>query len=194
MQAHPEIVQYRLENWREFYSRQFSLRAELNADIVPPTRPGLDRLIVVVPGIHPDKVIRAMRQFLHVRTHGSEINRHIVSNERNGSEFPYAIWVADEDHTASPYERRTAEWINNQNVHTETLLEYLLHFFKAWDETRRTLNYARSTVCTGTQLINNCTPRIKFDQAKEQLEIIPFARDLELGNMSPREVIAQLQD
>lgn len=191
MQEQPEINQYRLDRWRDFYSRRFSLKAELNVDIIPPTRPGFDRLIVVAPGVHPDKIVRSMRQYFHVRTEVSDINRIIISNERKGSECPYAIWVRDEDHPEWLYGNKTAEWINNQALHTETLLEYLLHFYKGWDETRRIINFETSMICAGTQLINNGTPRLKYDSSKEQLEIISFPRDIELGNMNPREVIVQ---
>ncbi len=194
MQEQPDINVYRLERWRDFYSRHFSLKAEFSLDIIPPTRPGFDRLIVVVPGIHPDKVIRSMRLHFYVKTDVSDINRIIISNERKGSECPYAIWAKEEDHPDWPYEKKSADWVNSQVIHTETLLEYLLHFYKGWDETRRIMNYQTNMICTGTQIINNGSPRLRYDQSKEQLEILWFPRDLELGNMNPREVIVQPRD
>jgi len=57
--------------------------------------------------------------------------------------------------------------------------------------TPRIINFKTSMICTGTQLINNGTPRLRFNLDKEELEIISFPRDIDLGILSPREVIVR---
>lgn len=168
-----------LASWQEFYSRYFNLRVDLDIDIIPDHLPGYDRLIVVVPKINPDKVIRAMRvRFTKVRTDISDVTRIIISDDRSASEAPYAIWVKDEDESG---------WDNNKNpetpLYTETLLEYLLHFFKTWDESSRMLNIQSSMLCTGTQMTGGF-PIVRFYPGIEELKIGVFPAIIEIDDSS----------
>lgn len=168
-----------LASWKEFYARYFNLRVDLDQDIIPDYLPGYHRLIVVVPKVNPDRVIRAMRiRFTKVRTEISDIARIIISDDRSASEFPYAIWVQDEDNPQS----------SEQPLFPATLLEYLLHFFKTWDETGRTLNAETSMLCTGTKMVDGF-PLLRFYPDIEELKITTFRDGDDNSNCYPRPVI-----
>jgi len=189
------INQNLLDSWKEFYSRYFSLQVELDSDIIPDYVPGYDRLIVVVPKINPDKLIRAMRiRFTKVRTEISDVTRIIISDERSASEFPYAVWAKDDDNPT---------WSNPQNpgeappigtllecllLPTETFLEYLLHFFKTWDESKRTLNVETNMLCTGTTMVEGF-PLLRYYPESEELKVTTFKEGDDISNCYPRSVI-----
>ncbi len=189
------INQNLLDSWKEFYSRYFNLQVELDLDIIPDYVQGYNRLIVVVPKINPDKLIRAMRiHFTKVRTEISDVTRIIISDERSASEFPYAIWVKDEDNPiwSDPQDSEKALPIGTLLecllLPTETLLEYLLHFFKTWDESRRTLNVETSMLCTGTKMVGGC-PLLRYYPESEELKITTFKEGDDISNCYPRSVV-----
>lgn len=173
-----------LASWKEFYARYFNLRVDLDQNIIPDYPPGHHRLIVVVPKINPDRVIRAMRiRFTKVRTEISDIARIIISDDRSASEFPYAIWVKDEDNPIWDYSQPS-----EQPLFFATLLEYLLHFFKTWDETGRALNVETSMLCTGTKMVDGF-PLLRFYPDIEELKITTFKEGDDSSGCHPRSVI-----
>ncbi len=155
------------KSWQDFYAKYFDLTIDLSEVKIPTVKAGLNRLLIIVPGISPNKVVVAQRSHFKTWVYTEDLDAAIIHNDRDASSGPYAIWVRDTVEPDQRYRSRSASWAKENNISGETLLERLIHGLKYWDEKGKHLDINGITLCTGSRYSDGYVPRVYFNSGDE---------------------------
>ncbi|MFZ4632076.1 MAG: hypothetical protein ACOYL8_02615 [Patescibacteria group bacterium] len=151
-----------IKEWEEFYLKYFNIKIDLKKIEIPAPPKQEKRLLIIVPALSVDRVIKSKRKHYSVvmalsgppAKLSNEITHHA----------PYAAWVAESINPHRKMRGTSALWAKENNVSGETLLERLLHDFKYWDETGKHLDHNYLTICSSSRFANGFVPLVAFDQ------------------------------
>lgn len=173
--------------WEDFYLKYFNIKIDLKKIKIPEPPMQEKRLLIIVPALSVDRVIKAQRKHYDVEmaVTGKEGKLRNTINHHE----PYAVWVAE---SLNPYRKlrgHSAIWAEENNFSGETLLERLLHGFKYWDELGKHLDQNYLTICTSSRFANGCVPLVAFNIGKENGIVITQGEEkIRHPNLGHREV------
>ena len=146
-----------LNEWEEFYKNLFGLNVLLRRLVIPDTKQGFNRLIVVVPRLGPEELCRKCEDLFSVRRRIPGKLNKVISSERTAENGAYAVWVRDVVEAVKAdcyreFENMSAEDLRRKNKIFITLEErILLELWELW-RTRGHLDLISTTLCVGSRL------------------------------------------
>jgi len=176
--------------WQNFYAKYFNLKVDLSGIKISALRTGFDRLIIIIPGISPDSVVVAQRQYFKTWVFNEDLDAAIAHNDRDASNEPYAIWVRDTVEPDQKYRNRSANWAKEKQISGETILERLIHGLKYWDEKKKHLDINGTTMCTGSRHSCGQVPRVDLGSVGIGVRVFWYDPGSVLGSIGPREIVS----
>jgi len=121
----PDVAEL-LRDWEKFYLDVFGLQKDFSDVVVPPHRAGFDRLIVVMEGMTPNKVLRSCHDRFPTWSWTDDLDDEAVAKNDREPTRSYAVWVRDRVEADEELENFSAMELKERNVQGVTLLERLL--------------------------------------------------------------------
>ena len=166
----PVSKYYRLiKEWEDFYLKHFNAPIDLKNVVIPEPPRQEKRLLIIVPAISVDRVIKAQQKHFKVRMEVSGPPAKLKNVHANHG--PYAIWVAESRETFLKLRNKSANWATENNFEGVTLQERLLHDFKYWDETGQHLDVECMTLCGGSRFANGLVPFVNYEEKENEVLI-----------------------
>lgn len=176
--------------WQDFYAKYFSLAVDLSAVKIPTPVRGFNRLLIIIPGVSPNSVIAAQRNHFKTWTYTEDLDTAINHNDRDTKNGSYAIWVRDTVEPDQKYRNRSANWVAENKVSGETLLERLVHGLRYWDEKKKHLDINGVTLCTGSRDSDGGVPGVYFDPDCGEVSVYWYAPAVANSNIGLRELVS----
>ncbi len=153
-----------IKSWEVFYLKYFNLPIDLQSISIPEKPKGEVGLLVIVPAISVDRVIRVMRKHFNVvmAVTGKEGKLHNTINYHG----PYAGWTTMNKNPHRRLRGKFAIQAEENNLSGETLLERLIQGFKYWDGKKENLDENYLTICSSSQFANGGVPLVGTNPEK----------------------------
>ncbi len=147
-----------IKEWEDFYLKYFNIKIDLKKMVIPEPPRQEKRLLIIVPALSVDRVIKAQRKHYNVEmaVTGKEGKLRNTINHHE----PYPVWVAESVNPHRKLRGKSAIWAEENNFSGETILERLLHGFKYWDESGKHLDHNYLTMCTSSRFANGFVPLV----------------------------------
>lgn len=161
-----------IAEWQEFYEKYFDLSIDppglINGSSKIFNYPQVHyrRLLPVAPGLSVLNVIDVSQNFFDVWVGPNRIELRHISDERSAGRKPYNVWTREGVEANSEYQNRSIDWLRNEKISSQTLLERLLHGLKYWDERQRHLDREGCTLCAGSQFSDGTYPVVQYFEGK----------------------------
>lgn len=158
--------------WEDFYLKYFNISVNLKEVVIPELpknwRSHL-RLLIIVPAISVDRVIKTQRKHFKVEMVVSGPPAQL-SNVISKS-GPYALWTIESSEPLRKLRQKSAEWAMENNISGPTLQERLIYGFKYWDETGTHIDRKHCTCCSSSRFANGFMPFVSADEDGEGITI-----------------------
>jgi hypothetical protein len=164
-----------IKEWEDFYLKYFNVSIDLKNINIPESPRQEKRLLVIVPAISVDRVIKAQQKYFKVRMAVSGPPAKLKNIHAHHG--PYGIWVADSRETFLKLRNRSANWAIETNFEGVTLQERLLHDFKYWDESGYHLDIECMTLCAGSRFANGLVPFVNYEEKENEVLISQNGED-----------------
>jgi hypothetical protein len=164
------------ERWATFYGGYFDIDLFKLEVMIPQSRQGLERCIIIPSGLRLNCVVERMYEYFGnffnsvYGRHTTEYN-HIKDDRKvKGS---YAIWVKD---TTQADPIISFDYMLYKGLSGQTLLECLIHRFEYFiqhfdDGDQKFLDTQTKTICSGSRDRDNCIPIVSFKRGMPPLYI-----------------------
>jgi len=154
----------KIKSWEDFYLKYFNLPIDLQNIKIPEKPKEEVDLLIVVPAISVDRVIKAMRKHFNVImvVTGAEGKLHNMVSYHG----PYAAWATMNRNPYRKLRGKSAVWAEENKISGETLLERLLQGFKYWDEKNEHLDHNYLTICSSSRFANGSVPLVTANLEK----------------------------
>lgn len=148
MKIEKGMVTALVSEWEKFYKKIFNIEVDLSQVIIPKRRKGFGRLIIVIPGMTPQKLFDKCKEQFPVYTTAENLN-NFISSERIAESVPYAIWVRNEVQADQEELRpQSISKLKREGILMMTLEERLLYELMFYSETGKHLDTESSvTLC-----------------------------------------------
>lgn len=142
--------------------------------IVPKRKPGFDRLIVVAPGMTPNRCCESLqRQFGAEKLWRSHDDLDCAVESVRKTDKLYAVWVRDRQEADDESANKSADQFEQKNC--ETLEERLIHEGLYFQEHKKHLDVVNVTLCAGSRARDGgLVPSVGFDSAFGQVYVGAF--------------------
>jgi hypothetical protein len=107
--------------------------------------------IVVLETLTLNNTREICRKFFPCWSYHDDLDQNIWINERDPKKGNYLIIVRDVIEADEDHRDKSADTIKIKSIHTETLLERMLHEIFSFSMRRRHLDVHRSTLCSGSR-------------------------------------------
>ena len=158
-----------IKEWEDFYLKYFDVSIDLKSIEIPEPPRQEKRLLIIVPAISVDRVIKAQRKHFKVKMEVSGPPAKLKNVHAHHG--PYAIWVAESRETFLKLRNKSADWATENNFEGVTLQERLLHDFKYWDESSHHLDIECMTLCSGSRFANGLVPFVSYEEKENEVLI-----------------------
>jgi hypothetical protein len=149
-------------NWQEFYRDLFKIEADLSGVKIPEHKDNFDRLIIVLPGMSPERLYHKCRElFLGWKSTNRDLGE-VVQSERSNKDGPYAAWFKDTVKADEDLMNLSANDLKGKGISGITLEERLLYELKYYTETSGHLDPDTFTLCTGSLYNDGYVPTVRY--------------------------------
>ena len=155
-----------LATWATFYRDYLGMEADLSSVVIPPHRPGYDRLIVIPQGLTMNAVITTMKKHFSVYLYTNDLDRDVPTNERDSKSGSYAVRVRDWVEADEENKNLSANQVKQLGLTTLTLLERLVYEFKYYSETKSHLDLSNVSLCSGSRSSGGGVPGVFWDDGR----------------------------
>ncbi len=151
-----------VQNWRAFYRDRFEIEANLTNLRIPAHQAGFDRLIIVAPGMDPERLYHKCRElFLGWKSSDKGLDE-IVRSERTGQKGAYTVWFKDSLEADTDLKDLSAEDLKAGGIPVITLEERLLFELKYFLETGAHPDPETFTLCAGSRYTDGYVPTVRY--------------------------------
>jgi len=159
-----EFIINNVYNWRLFYQKFFNLHLDFS-EVYIPKYPGRGwNLLIVAKGVTLEMLFQKYRAIYGWGWKWTDENLdQIVVSVRNSETGSYAVWVSDNQESDDDLKNLSANFVESNNIITETLAERLLQEFKFYNKTGKHLDVIGSTLC-GDSRWNGLVPSVSWRQ------------------------------
>lgn len=156
-----------LARWRANYAK-IGIEPNFDGVVIPEHKPG-HRVLVVAQGITMDQVFEGLEKlFLCSRSH-DDLDAVIPENERT-PEKAYAIQVRDRKEADKELKNRSANYLRERKIATETVLERMLQELDYFLETGEHLDEENVSLCAGSRRADGSVPGAYWLGGKFQVD------------------------
>ena len=141
-------VRAMLRDWQTLYRQEFGIEIDISKIRIPKRVPGFDRLIVVAPGLTPEKIFSVLKKRMDVWKYADDLDT--VKSDRK-TDRAYAIWVRDRQEADEELRNKSANDFAKEQINGITLEERLLLELKYFLETGKHLDEKNWTLCAGSR-------------------------------------------
>lgn len=152
-----------ITEWEKFYLKYFGMEVDLSGVRIPDDPGGFERLLVVAGGLTLNRAFEACKSKFLAWKYADDLDRDVTQNKRTAQNGNYAIRVRDRVEADEELAGRSADWVKDQGLVTETLLERLVHELKFFDETGKHLDVNNVTLCSGSRHSDGGVPGVNWD-------------------------------
>jgi hypothetical protein len=139
------------EEWQDFYRSEFGIELDLSTLVIPESREGFDRLLIIAEGMTINRVYDQCGKYFKMRK-GTDDNLDdaIHTNDRDPKNGTYAIWVRDTVEADEQSKNKSANNLKSEQYIGITFLERLIYELKYFKETGDHLDIHHATLCSGS--------------------------------------------
>jgi len=151
-------------DWERFYKELFGLEINLSGLVIPAKKKGFDRLIVVAPGMTPQRLYGRCSKLFPCWTWlvSKSFDEAIAPSDRVAGERAYAIWIRDRITSDEELIGFSASALEEKGVPGITLEERLIYELKFFKETKRHLDVVSWTLCSGSRYFDGRVPEVSW--------------------------------
>lgn len=161
-----EEVSNLLTDWQQFYRELFGLEVDFSALAVPRRKKGFDRLIVVVPGMTPQRLYdKCAELFPCWKWTDTDLDK-IVQSERTAKDDAYAVWLRDAVEADEGLKSLSADQLKTRGIPGITLEERLLMELKYFKITGNHLDIRNATLCAGSRYSGGDVPHVGWGSGR----------------------------
>lgn len=154
------VVVSEIDDWKAFYKKFFSCDVDLGTVGVPK---GLDRTIFIAKGISINMAVKAHidRNIPFWKYCDEDLESVMRESERGPVKGSYAIRVRKGQEADHDLRKLSADDIAAKGIHTESVLERLIHGLKYYDETKKHLDMKNVTLCASSRFTDGNVPYVR---------------------------------
>ena len=160
-----------LADWQEFYRNLFGLEVDLSGLVVPAKKKGFDRLIVVAPGMTPQRLYDKCAELFTCWKWTNEDLDKIVRSERTAKDGAYAVWFRDTVEADEDLKNLSANYLKERDIPGITLEERFLMELKYFKETSSHLDIVNWTLCSGSRCSGGSVPGVLWRPYGRRLSV-----------------------
>ncbi|MDD5341323.1 MAG: hypothetical protein PHC97_02690 [Patescibacteria group bacterium] len=157
-----DSVADQIAGWQEFYRKVYGLKADFSSLRIPERQKGFDRLIIVVPGMTPQRLYdKCKEMFPCWKWTDSDLGK-IVTSDRTAQNGAYAVWFRDRVEADEELKKLSANELKERGIVGATLEERLLHEQVYFLETGKHLDVENATLCSGSRYGDGGVPSVRW--------------------------------
>jgi len=152
----------KVKDFENFYKEVFGMEVDLSEVEIPEKKEGFDRLIILVPGMTPQKLYdKCAEQFSCNKWTKTDLDK-IVKSERTSETNAYAVWFRDRVEADDELKDKSADELEAEGILGITLEERLIYELKYFKETGNHLDISNITLCSGSRYSDGDVPRVRW--------------------------------
>jgi len=155
-----------LKDWQKFYKELFGLEIDFSKLVIPVKKKGFDRLIVVAPGMTPERLYGKCKELFPSWKWTNDNLDKIVISERTAKNSAYAVWFQNTVEADENLKNLSAYILKDKNIPGITLEERLLMELKYFKETGKHLDINNITLCAGSRCSDGSVPGVFWDDVE----------------------------
>jgi len=159
-----------LADWQAFYRDVFGFEVDLSGLVVPAKKKGFDRLIVVAPGMTPQRLYDKCAELFPCWWTDQNLDE-VVRSERTATSGPYAVWFRDVVEADEDLKDLSAKDLEKKGIPGITLEERLLMELKYFKETGNHLDTENWTLCSGSRYSDGNVPGVYWIPVYRELGV-----------------------
>ncbi|MDD5341409.1 MAG: hypothetical protein PHC97_03155 [Patescibacteria group bacterium] len=140
-----------IADWQKFYKDVYGLEADFSSLLIPEHQNGFDRLIIVVPGMTPQRLYDKCKEMFPCQKWTDLALDKIVTSARTAQTNAYAVWFRDRIEADKELKNLSANTLKKRGIIGITLEERLLCEQKYFLETNKHLDINNVTLCSGSR-------------------------------------------
>ncbi len=189
-ESKPFSVEIHLAQWVKFYREVMNLEIDLNSIRIPEHVTGFDRLIVVMPGMTPEKLFQLCKSRFSGWKWTDKSLDEIVTSERTATDGPYAIWVrdrveADDELTGKSYNDLKVAGVSGVTLE-ERLLDELEYHFRI----QKHKDIKNVTLCSGSRYSDGSIPGVDWRGGSDELHVRRYHVDSRYDDLRSRQAVS----
>ena len=183
-------VEEMVAGWVKFYKDVFGMDVDLSGVKIPERKSGFDRLIIVVPGMTPQRLFDKCKDLFSSWKYTDDNLDKIIKSDRTAKDGAYAIWVRDRVEADEENRNLSANDLAKKNDSGITLEERLVYELKFFDETGNHLDVKNVTLCTGSRDSDGYVPGVDWFLHVRELDVGWYRADSRSGSVRSRSVVS----
>ncbi len=160
-----------LDPWLKFYRDVLNVAVNLDTLRIPQHVPGFDRLIVVMPGMTPEKLFQLCRSRFRGWKWTDKSLDEIVISERTATNGVYAIWVRDREEADDELAGKSYNDLKAAGITGVTLEERLLDELEYHFRTNKHKDRTNVTLCSGSRCSGGSVPSVDWFVDYDELRV-----------------------
>lgn len=180
-----------LAAWQSFYKDAFRVKKDkkdLSNLAVPGRKPGFDRLVVVIPGMTPERLFQKCRELFPAWKWTDRNLDGVVISERTAKDDAYAVWFRDRVEADEEFKNLSANNLKERGTPGITLEERLLMELEYFMRTGKHLDIQNVTLCAGSRDSDGDVPGVRWGVGG--LEVRWHGPDGHDGGLRAREAVS----
>ncbi len=179
-----------LDPWIKFYRDVLNVAVNLDTFRIPEHVPGFDRLIVVLPGMTPEKLFQLCRSRFRGWKWTDKSLDEIVTSVRTAASGPYVIWVRDREEADDELAGKSYNDLVAAGIVGVTLEERLLDELEFHYRTNRHKDRTNVTLCSGSRCSAGRVPGVYWLGSDDKLRVDWFGPDDRGDDLRSRQAVA----
>ncbi len=170
------FVESQLTQWIKFYRDVLNVKMNVDAIRIPPRREGFDRLIVVMPGMTPERLFQLCKSRFRGWKYTNRSLDEIVISERTANNGPYAIWIRGRVEPDEELRGKSYNDLKAANIPGVTLEERLLDGLEYHSCTGSHRDISNVTLCSGSRGADGYVPGVCWGGDSDLLGVLLVRR------------------
>jgi len=175
-------------NWQNFYKEVFNIEVNLSGIRIPKKKKGLNRLLVLIPGMTPQRLLNKCKELFRVWVWTNDDLDKIVTSDRTAQNGAYAVWVRDRVEADNELKNRSAENLKQKKISGITLEERFVYELKYFKETGKHLDIDNWTLCSDSRCCGGGVPGVGWDGIYREFNVGRYVPGVANGGLRYREV------
>ncbi|MDA2935762.1 hypothetical protein MYX06_00875 [Patescibacteria group bacterium AH-259-L05] len=139
-----------IEEWEQFYNDIFNIYITFTGYILPATRKGFNRPLIMAQSITASKLVAKCEELFSCKKWTNDDFDKIVVSDRTAQDASYGIWIRDRQIADTELTGYSCNYLTRLSTLGITLEERLLYELKYFTETKEHLDIGRRTLCSGS--------------------------------------------
>ncbi|MDD5341423.1 MAG: hypothetical protein PHC97_03230 [Patescibacteria group bacterium] len=155
-----------VREWQDFYRQVYGIEADFSSLRIPEHQKGFDRLIIVVPGMTPQRLYDKCKEMFPCWKWTEADLDKIVTSDRTAKTGAYAVWFRDRVEADEEMESLSANTLKKRGIVGTTLEERFLYEQKYFLETVKHPDINNVTLCSGSRYSDGDVPYVYWGDGR----------------------------